>query len=194
MTAVSEAAFERHRAQVYSWAYRLLQNHHDALDVVQEVLVKWWQAKLKGDAPANPIGWLRRVTVNLAIDAIRSAARKPEVRLARTAADATKTCPTAGATDEPTQRETAERIAAALAALTDRQRAVVVAKVYDGCTFAQIAEQMALSLPTVKTHYLRALQTLRHKLRADRPTVPRGTEPTAAKVPHSGTPGDNHEL
>ena len=65
---------------------------------------------------------------------------------------------------ELVKQETARQIATALESLTERQRLVVVAKVYDGCTFAQIAEQMGLSVPTIKSHYLRALRTLRTKL------------------------------
>ena len=157
MPILPEAAFEDHRAQVYAWAYRLVQNHHDALDVTQEVFIKWWRATSDGSAPGgNPLGWLRRVTVNLAIDAVRSAARKASRRPA--AGPAVADAP------DPVRRETARRIAEALQTLTERQRCVVVAKVYDGCTFARIAGQLGTSIPTVKTHYLRALQTLRQKL------------------------------
>ena len=55
-------------------------------------------------------------------------------------------------------------MAVALTFLTEQQCSVVVAKVYDGCTFAQIASQMGLAVPTVKSHYLRGLRTLRTKL------------------------------
>ena len=80
-----QVIFEQHRAQIYAWAYRLLQNHHDALDVTQEVFIKWWRANGTGSVPGKPLGWLRRVTVNAAIDADRSAARKsPPVQLAFT--------------------------------------------------------------------------------------------------------------
>lgn len=151
-----QVAFEQNQAQVYAWAYRLLQNHHDALDVTQDVFIKWWRARGEGSVPDNPLGWLRRVTVNLAIDAIRSASRRASHLPpgAASAADGS----------DPAKRETARQIATALETLTERQRAVVVAKVYDDCTFAQIAEQMGLSVPTVKTHYLRGLELLRHKL------------------------------
>jgi RNA polymerase sigma-70 factor (ECF subfamily) len=151
-----QLAFEQNRAQVYAWAYRLLQNHHDALDVTQDVFIKWWRARGSGSVPENPLGWLRRITVNLAIDAIRSASRRASHRLAKV--------PGVAEAPDPTKRETARQIAAALETLTEHQRAVVVAKVYDGCTFAQIAEQMGFSVPTAKTHYLRGLQALRRRL------------------------------
>ncbi len=153
---MSVEAFEHHRAQVYGWAFRLLQNHHDALDVTQDVFIKWWRLLAKGDSPANPPAWLRQVTVNQAIDALRkSAVRKEPIALEKSAVA------------EPTDlahRESLCRLADALHHLTQRQRSVLTAKIFDGCTFANIAETMELSIPTVKSHYFRALQTLRAKL------------------------------
>ncbi|HUU85998.1 MAG TPA: RNA polymerase sigma factor [Phycisphaerae bacterium] len=193
MPTAPEFAFENHRAQVYAWAYRLVQNHHDALDVTQEVFLKWWRAHTTSDAPKNAIGWLRRVTVNLAIDAIRSTAGRSDARnRAPHAPDPTPADPT----EESTRRETALQVATALEALTDRQRAVVVAKVYDACTFARIAEQMGMSVPTVKTHYLRALRALRHTLLKVRPDgLQDPTSPDrAAPLTKRPIPGDRHEL
>ena len=42
---------------------------------------------------------------------------------------------------------------------------MVVAKVYESMTFAEIALELDLAVSTVKTHYLRALQSLRDRLR-----------------------------
>ena len=58
-----------------------------------------------------------------------------------------------------------EDIAAALDRLTDVQRSVLVAKVYDEMTFAEIAMELSIAVSTVKTHYLRAVQAVRDRLR-----------------------------
>ncbi|MCP4251631.1 MAG: RNA polymerase sigma factor [bacterium] len=155
MTTVADPTFDQHRPQVYGWAYRLLQNHHDALDVTQEVFLRWWRSRGSDTAPTNPVGWLRQVTVNLAIDALRSAQRRRIASLPEASADD----PT-----DPARAETSARVTEALGGLTDHQRCVVVAKAYDGCTFAQIASQLGTSVPTVKTHYLRGLRALRDRL------------------------------
>ncbi len=156
MTTLPDPTFDEHRPKVYAWAYRLLQNHHDALDVTQEVFLRWWRSRGSETDPADPVGWLRQVTVNLAIDTLRSARRRRTAPL-----------PDEAAADDPTDpalAETFARITEALAELTDRQRCVVVAKAYDGCTFAQIAVQLGTSVPTVKTHYLRGLRAVRDRL------------------------------
>ena len=54
----------------------------------------------------------------------------------------------------------------------EMQRSVLTAKVHDDLTFAQIAAEHGLAVPTVKTHYLRALRTLRARLAAS----PEGVE------------------
>lgn len=159
MTTERELEIEEYVGQVYAWAYRLLQNHHDTMDVSQEVSIKWLQAKDQGQRPANPVAWLRRVTINLAIDAIRVRTRKEQQAQVNQLEASTS-----GHAAELVTQETARQITTALEFLTEQQRSVVVAKVYDGYTFAQIARQMELAVPTVKTHYLRALRKLRIKL------------------------------
>ncbi len=156
MTTV-DTIFQNHQAQVYAWAYRLVQNHHDALDLTQEVYLRWWRACGATDKPRQPIPWLRRVTINLSLDFLRAGRRTPQLSLSPDTADPSETMPAE-------RRETARDVAAALDTLSEQQRSVVIAKVYEGLTFSAIAEQMERSIPTVKTHYLRALQNLRKRL------------------------------
>lgn len=152
--------FEQYAAQVYAWAYRFLGRHHDALDVVQDVFLRWDQ-QCSQARPLQPRGWLRRVTLNRAIDVSRKR---------QTGADLMTPMmkmPTADdAAVEPMDRATLRQdIAAALDRLTDIQRSVLVAKVYDEMTFAEIAAEMSVAISTVKTHYLRAVQAVRDRLR-----------------------------
>lgn len=140
-------------ARIYGWAYRLLRHHDDALDATQGVLLKVLER-----TPADPErrqAWLRRVTINHCLDLIRGrrpsapppaeepAARGPRVEEAAESAE---------------QRE---RVARALTELSESQRLVLTAKVFDGETFEEIARSLGVSIPTAKTHYLRALRRLR---------------------------------
>ena len=58
-----------------------------------------------------------------------------------------------------------EDIASKLDDLTEAQRMVLIAKVFDEMTFAGIATELGLSVSTIKTHYLRAVRSLRDGLR-----------------------------
>ena len=149
--------FERYRADVYRWAYRLLGRHHDALDVAQDVFLRWVEHAGR-TAPGNPRAWLRRVTTNRAIDVLRVRRRSP-------ASEGPPSGLSAPVEDDTLEVEDLRReIATALEGLTDAQRSVLIAKVYDGLTFAQIAAENHVAIPTAKTHYLRALTAVRDRL------------------------------
>ena len=149
--------FERHTVQIYGWAYRLLGRHHDALDVVQDVFLRW-DAQCLRETPKQPRGWLRRVTVNRAIDLRRQR---------RESIDPQACDDVAGRDDAATsmdQDSLRSDIALALDGLSSGQRGVLIAKIYDEMTFREIATEMELALSTVKTHYLRAVRALRDRL------------------------------
>jgi len=152
------ARFENHAQEVYAWAYRLLGRHHDALDVVQDVFLRW-NKQCEREVPSVPRGWLRRVTVNRAVDVVRR--RRSESGSLEEVADAGGVEVVDRAIDEEALRLD---VATALDRLTDLQRAVLVAKVYDEMTFAQIAAEHHVSLSTAKTHYLRAVKAVRDRL------------------------------
>ncbi len=153
--------FEQYAGQVYGWAYRFLGRHHDALDVVQDVFLRWDRQCTRA-RPLQPRGWLRRVTLNRAMDVSRK--RQADVN----SLSPTKDTPTIVARELEEQDIAALRqdIVSALDRLSDIQRGVLVAKVYDELTFAEIATDMSLAVSTVKTHYLRAVQAVRDRLQA----------------------------
>lgn len=162
------SVFEHYRRDVYGWAYRLLGRHHDAQDAAQDVFLRWL-AQSRRAVPDNPRGWLRQVTVNRAIDLLR--VRRHAEPADRTALSSTSS----SELDDVEKRELRGEVAAALDRLTEAQRGVLIAKVYDGLTFAQIAGELNLAVPTVKTHYLRALTVVHDRLA--RRWAPEGSKP-----------------
>jgi len=154
-----DCGFEQYTADVYAWAYRLLGRHHDALDVVQEVFLRW-DAQCARQRPGQPRGWLRRVTLNRAIDFKRQG-RLQGGDAIEPRAPAVPSEPAI----EPDRTDLRRDITAALDRLTEVQRNVLVAKVYDEMTFAGIAAELDLAVSTAKTHYLRAVRAMRDGLR-----------------------------
>ncbi len=149
--------FESYRKDVYIWAFRILGSHHDSLDMVQDVFLRWL-LQARQAFPDNPRAWLRRATVNRAIDLIRTKERR--------AAPADPSAMPALRADQgtPEKRELRAHVADALNGLTEMQRSVLAAKEYDGLTFAKIAGELGIAVPTAKTHYLRALKSMRDRL------------------------------
>jgi RNA polymerase sigma-70 factor (ECF subfamily) len=63
-----EALFGRHRNESYRYAYRLLGNEQDALDVVQEAMLKAFSAIAEFDGRSGFRTWLLRIVTNTAYD------------------------------------------------------------------------------------------------------------------------------
>ncbi len=156
-TTERDAAFEAYRDEVYTWAYRLLGGHHDALDVAQDVFLRWVD-QCASAPPRNPRAWLRRVTIHRAIDFRRSNASR------RTRETRSPAAPVHVDESKVARDELRSDIADAVEALSEMQQSVLFAKVYDGLTFARIAAELEIAVPTVKTHYLRAVGALRDRL------------------------------
>ena len=151
--------FAQHRDEVYRWAHRLVGRHHDALDVAQDVCVKWAAAARDSPPIDNPRAWLRRVTINRAIDAVRARTTAMAASI-----DAAVPCTASAGVDALEREELRRDVALALEPLTDMQRSVLIAKTYEGLTFAEIAVDLGVAVPTVKTHYLRAVSAVRDRL------------------------------
>ncbi len=151
--------YELYAPQVYGWAYRFLGRHHDALDVVQDVFLKWMAQCARG-TPDRPRGWLRRVTVNRAIDVARRRRETPEADIQVADRDGGEQALVRN--DREVLRED---VSTAMQRLPEMQRAVLVAKVYDELSFAQVADELDIAVSTAKTHFLRALRSMRERLR-----------------------------
>lgn len=147
--------YQQHAEEVYAWALRIVGRHHDALDVAQDVFLQW-QKQCDRATPRAPRAWLRRTTTNRAIDFVR---KRGKERALTQAID-----PIAGRDMRAGQGGVGDEnqpLGLALDELSEMQRMVLLAKVFDEMTFANIASELELAVPTVKTHYLRALQALR---------------------------------
>ena len=153
MPDVSELQYKSIRARVYRWAFRLLQNEHDALDATQNVLLK--ALRVPPAELDRRTAWLRRITINHCIDDIRR--RRPTAALIDAADDSEPD-------DTLEQAERSARITAAMQDLTDVQRVVLLAKTHDGESFEDIARSLRISASSVKTHYLRALRKMHTRL------------------------------
>jgi RNA polymerase sigma factor (sigma-70 family) len=149
------ACFEAHRARVYRWAYGLCRRHDDSADVVQETFSRLLEKRPALPNEAATAAWLRRVAERIVVDRWRRRAARESI--ARSAAG--------GATDaaQPDD-ETRAAVRDALHSLSTQQRLVIMAKFYDDLKFEQIATELGISVPTAKTHYLRALAALRGRL------------------------------
>jgi RNA polymerase sigma-70 factor (sigma-E family) len=146
-------------------AYLLTGDRHAAEDAVQAALVRTyaaWSRVRRDDAFA----YARRVLVNYVTDRWRRRLREY----------ATDKLP-----EQPSRTDLAEEVAlrqwliGALASLTLRERAVIIMRYFFDLSEAAVADDLGVSLGTVKSTSSRALAKLR--IGADAPMAPAGDRP-----------------
>lgn len=130
-------------------------------DVVQSAFLKLVSVRVP---PDNLLPWLYRVVRNGAIDASRAARRRSRYEAAAADSAPKWFCPSY----DPTGLD-ARRAAAELAELPPETREIIVAHIWGGLTFEQIAEAVGSSAATCYRRYAAGLDTLRQKLGAEKP-------------------------
>src|SRR5262245_31166954 len=132
-------------------------------DVVQEAFLK---LAGQGKTPDHPVAWLYRVVRNGAISAARSAHN----RLRHETAAAGR-MPAWFIPSEAGQLD-GEEARTALAKLPLEQREIIVAHLWGGLTFEQIAALVGCSSSTAHRRYLEGLSALRERLEKPCPGPP----------------------
>lgn len=146
-------------AKLFGVCLRISGNREAAEDILQQVYIKVWDRAGRFDAErASPITWLCAIARNTAIDWRRAngaVSYLPESAAAAIADDS----PLAPETiDADTQRA---RIFDCLDALEERPRRAIRSAFFDGLTYSQLAEAMAVPLGTLKSWVRRGLIQLR---------------------------------
>jgi RNA polymerase sigma-70 factor (ECF subfamily) len=159
------ALYERAHRIVFTLMMRITANRETAEELTIDVFHDVWRGAARYD-PANGtvLGWIMNQARSRAIDRLRFENRKK-----RRPGDDVE--PPAEAAADPRdvleQREQAEALRAALAALTPDERQAIEATFFGGLTHAEAAERLHLPLGTVKTRIRSALHKLRQALAAE---------------------------
>ncbi|MBK7875843.1 MAG: sigma-70 family RNA polymerase sigma factor [Planctomycetes bacterium] len=152
-----------HAGGLRALAYQLVGDAHAAEDVLQDTFVRVLSKPSAARAPAGAAAWLRTIVRGLALNHRRGAAH----RSAREAEHAR-----ASRTDERGERvpdavargEALERVVAAVLALDEPYKTVVLLRYFEGLSPAEIAARTDAPLATVASRLQRAHQTLRARL------------------------------
>lgn len=151
-----EALVADHGQALLRTAYLLCGDAKRAEDLVQSALLKALRRWRKVDAPVNAYAYLRRIVANEYVSwrRLRSSGERPVTheRLDGTTTDV------ASAVDD---RDEAWRL---LATLPKQQRAVLVLRLYEDMTDADIADVLGCAVGTVRSHASLGLATLRERL------------------------------
>jgi len=164
------AAFDQlvHRwdRRVQGVVYRLVGNYDEARDLSQEAFLKAYRALGTFKKEARFSSWLYQIAINAARDRLRRRRRRMDLSLddlEEAAAPALRDV-RPSVLERLESDDLARAVAAAMAALPEEQREVVILKEYEGFTFPEIAEALDVPLSTVKTRLYRGLAQLRVRL------------------------------
>lgn len=159
---VAFAALVRaYQRSVFSLALRMLSHRQRAEDLAQEVFLQLHRHLRDIESEAHLGFWLRKVTLNRALDRLRREPRYDAVALELIPAE------DAGGSDPLLQRRLNELVGLLPAA----PRAVVLLRYQEDLDPVEIARTLNMSINTVKSHLKRSLVTLRERLGEDAGTL-----------------------
>ena len=161
---------ERFQLILFSTIFKVLNNHEDTEDVLQEVFAQIWKkAHLYDPAKGKPLTWANTMARNRAIDRYRAKVRRAS--LSERYEDhlkvvAAKAKPITEA--EVQQKETRKVLHEAVYKLTPEQREAIELAYFGGLTQREVAEHIGQEVGTVKARIRRGMKqlgkTVPHKL------------------------------
>lgn len=152
----------RHMPRVVSMAWRITGAKSDGEDVAQDAFARvWanaprWRPVSEGGATFST--WLYRVVMNLCIDRKRRPRTEPIDDVPEPAHEGES------AVDRIARTQVSARVAAAIQALPERQRVVIVLCVYEELSNIEAARIMSLTVGAVESLLVRAKRTLKGNL------------------------------
>jgi RNA polymerase sigma-70 factor (ECF subfamily) len=165
--AAAEELYGRFASRVYGLGIVMLGNDAMAQDLVQDTFVKLWRSAERFDAGRGRLEtWVLLVARSLAIDALRR--RVLDARSMEKVGVERETSSEAGPEEIAETEDLAERARAAMALLSDGQRAALELAYFGGKTSAEVAELEGIPIGTAKTRIRTALLRLREALEEHR--------------------------
>jgi RNA polymerase sigma-70 factor (ECF subfamily) len=146
----------RYQERLYWVARRFVQDHDNADDVVQDVFCRAYEGLGKFRGESGIYTWLYRITVNLALNAVRRQKVREFFRIDEIldVKDEHGEQP-----DEHLEKkEQKQLIEQAVAQLPEKQKAVFILRYYDEMPYEEIAKIMKTTVGGLKANYFHAVR------------------------------------
>ncbi len=142
---------DRYQARLLAYTRQMLSGSRaDAEDALQDVFLRAYGALRADDRPVTLRAWLYRVAHNRCIDHMRRPANQPTSELFENVHSLQDP------TVEAEQREDLARLIEDVRRLPEQQRSALLMRELEGLTYAELADALDVSVPSVKSLLVRA--------------------------------------
>jgi RNA polymerase sigma-70 factor (ECF subfamily) len=159
-TELLEKLLRRHASSLLTFIQRMVGDRHRGEELFQEVFLALWLKRRQYQYPRPFKPWLYAIALNKC----RAWFRRPPPPLSLNREDGLAASPDASPADAAIATETADLVNRAVTQLPPQQRAVIVLRIWQGLSYAQIAEAVGCTEPTARSHMHHGLAALRKHL------------------------------
>src|SRR3989440_729043 len=152
--------YEKHGQRVFTFCYSRLRNREEAQDAAQTTFIYVLRSLQRGVEPEFELAWLLKIAFNVCRGTRRSTGRQSAVIQEVEDIDELAAPPSSGY--ELNERRGALRDG--LAHLPERQRRAILLREWQGLSYAEIADELGMSLGAVETLLFRARRNLASRL------------------------------
>jgi RNA polymerase sigma-70 factor, ECF subfamily len=152
---------------LFTLAVRILRNHEDAAELLQDVYLEVWRKVSRYDVGrGTPIAWLVTLAKSRAIDRLRARAARGDraTNSLETESAAQKVDLSPSSFETQADQELRIAVGAAVAGLPQAQQQAIELAYYEGLSHQEIAERLNQPLGTVKTRIKLGMSKLRDGL------------------------------
>lgn len=161
---------QHYQKRAYSVAFGIVRDREEAWDVAQEAFVKAYRNLDRFAGDSAFFTWLYRITYNLSIDAVRARGRR-DVKLVDETRELENALQKQGKPtfdvdpEQMSDRAELKRVLhQAMAALSEKHRAVIVLREVEGLSYEEIAEVLGVAKGTVMSRLFHARKNLQSLL------------------------------
>ena len=168
-----EELIAAYQHKIFNLVYRYIGNHHDALDMTQEVIIRVYKALpgFRGDASFST--WIYHIVSNVCYDELRRRSKHREhsvdEEIITESGEIIRDLPDQSPSLESIyeDKETSEYMQELINRLPDEYRLVILLREISGFSYLEIAQQLHISIGTVKSRISRARKYMQKQMIAD---------------------------
>lgn len=150
-----------YQKKVYLLAYSFFHNHEDAMDIVQDTFLRFYQKAEMFEKGKSFQNWLLQIAKNLCIDHYRKHRKKDQEYLINAEPEEVEGKRADLNIDPHVSSDLKDIFGICLNRLSERQRMIFVMRHYNQLQYNEIAQILNIAVGTVKSLNFKAIQNLK---------------------------------